>query len=272
MSLTSLKDVDREILKHADDRQLLEICTIDRKRWNEVCDDNFLRRRLSKYPGIEKYKKENESWKRFFLRAVHFIAKMKEDHDFIYTDGNFEKQNQLFLDNEDMDYLLTEAAYEGELSLVKHAVNNGAVFYNPAVHNAAEKGHFEIMKYLVEKDNTSGRQLDMLLRSASRGGNLDIVKYLVDKGANIHFYDNAAIRYASRDGHLDVVKYLVEHGADPHADSDFALKSASRNGHLKIVKYLISLGMSEFSIRHAYSLAGYHDKKEVENYLKEFFE
>ena len=63
MSLSGLKDVDREVLKHVDDKELLRVCTIDRNTWNEVCDDNFLRRRLSKYPDIEKYKLENESWK-----------------------------------------------------------------------------------------------------------------------------------------------------------------------------------------------------------------
>ena len=41
MSLTSLKDVDREVLKHVGDRELLKICSVNRKTWNEVCDDNF---------------------------------------------------------------------------------------------------------------------------------------------------------------------------------------------------------------------------------------
>ena len=71
MSLSGLKDVDREILKHLDDKELLEICSLDRKTWNEVCDDAFLRRRLlNKYPEIGKYKSEKETWKQFFLRAI----------------------------------------------------------------------------------------------------------------------------------------------------------------------------------------------------------
>ena len=54
MSLSGLKDVDREVLRYVDDRELLRVCSLDRKTWNEVCDDAFLRRRLnSKYPGIE---------------------------------------------------------------------------------------------------------------------------------------------------------------------------------------------------------------------------
>jgi hypothetical protein len=90
--LTGLKDVDREVLKYVDDKQLLKICSIDKKTWNEVCDDWFLRRRLSKYPDIEKYKKEKESWKRFFLRAIYYIAKMKEKYQYDYISGDFKEQ------------------------------------------------------------------------------------------------------------------------------------------------------------------------------------
>ena len=59
MSLSGLKDVDREILTHVDDRELLKFCSIDNKTWNSVCDGDFLRRRLTtKYPEIEKRRKK----------------------------------------------------------------------------------------------------------------------------------------------------------------------------------------------------------------------
>ena len=69
--LSGLKDVDREILKHVADDELIRVCSTDKKTWNEVCDDNFLRRRLAKYPNIAKYKLSNESWKEFFLRVIY---------------------------------------------------------------------------------------------------------------------------------------------------------------------------------------------------------
>ena len=91
--LSGLKDVDREILKYIDDKDLIKTCSIDRKTWNEVCDDNFLKRRLMKYPEIEKYKLKDESYKQFFLRFVYYSSQMKEKYDdFEYTDGDFKKQ------------------------------------------------------------------------------------------------------------------------------------------------------------------------------------
>ena len=94
--LTGLKDLDREVLLKLDDIELLKACSIDKYTWETVCDDDFLRRRLRKYSEIEKYKKENETWKNFFLRATRDIAFMEERHE--YTSGDFHRQYELFID------------------------------------------------------------------------------------------------------------------------------------------------------------------------------
>ena len=181
MSLTGLKDVDREILKHLDDDELLKICSVNRKTWNEVCDDNFLRRRLlSKYPEIEKYKKENETWKQFFLSAIYYISKMKDEKKFNYTEGDFKKQYNLLKKYKDSpDLLLIYSSKEGELSLVKHALQHGADF------NALEN-------YPV--------------RIAAANGKLNVVKYLLERGADIH--NQEALRFAKDRVHTEIVKLL----------------------------------------------------------------
>ena len=51
--LTGLKDIDREVLKWVEDGDVLNACAISRKMWNEVFDDAFIMRRLSKFPDIE---------------------------------------------------------------------------------------------------------------------------------------------------------------------------------------------------------------------------
>jgi hypothetical protein len=208
---TGLKDTDREVLKHMDDRQLLKVCSIDKRMWIEVCDDSFLKRRLEKYPDIEKYKKEKESWKQFFLRAVHIIAKMQEEFGFEYNTGNFEKQYELFKKYKDFD-LLYNASKRGELSLIKFAVSHGVSL-------------------------TDEYGIDKPLGAAANKGHLDIVKYLLEKGYNIHEGDDYALKIASETGHLEIVKYLVEHDA---RISNKAIKWAQEAGHQKVVKYLKS--------------------------------
>ena len=98
--LTGIKDVDREILSKVDE-ELLKVCSVDKRFWNDVCDDNFLRRRLtSKYPGIEKYK---ETWKEFFLKWTFYISKMKEDYEYDYTEGDFKNDCFILFANKIME-------------------------------------------------------------------------------------------------------------------------------------------------------------------------
>jgi hypothetical protein len=210
LSVSGIKDVDREILGKLDDRELLKVCTINKYTWNTVCDDAFLRRRLlAKYPEIEQYKFESETWKMFFLRAIYYISKMKEKFDYIYTFGNFAIQYELLEKyKKNKIILLYTSSEKGELALVIWSLKNGA--------------------------NIS----DMDLLTASRNGHLDIVKYLVEHGANIHANDDYALIIASNKGHLNIVKFLVEHGANIHASNDLALFNAGMNGHLEVVNYL----------------------------------
>ena len=166
--LTGLKDVDREVLKHVDDEQLLKVCSMDRRMWKDVCDDNFLRRRLLKYPGIEKYKTEEENWKEFFLRSIYYISRMKENFSFEYTEGNFKRQYKFLTEYMgNYEYLLTYSARMGEFSLVKFALEKGA-----DIHTS----------------------LDIALRYASLKGHLEIVKYLIEFGADIHAKGDGAFR------------------------------------------------------------------------------
>ena len=209
--LSGLKDVDREILKHVDDKYLIRVCATDRKTWNEICDDNFLKRRLMKYPGIEKYKKENETYKKFFLRFAYYTSKMRENFKFEYTEGDFVKQFEIL--QKKANTLLIQSTEDGELSLVKRAIEIGASI------------------------SANG---DLALRLASYHGHLNVVKYLVEHGADIHASRNEALRNASFYGHFDVVKYLVEHGADVHALNDQAIQNAEKNGHVQIAHYLKS--------------------------------
>ena len=99
--LSGLKDIDREILKHIDDGELLNVCSINRKFWYEICDDNFIRRRLMRYPDIEKYRNNNETWKQFFLTVTYYIFRMKENKT-EYKGENFKNQYHLSNDTQDL--------------------------------------------------------------------------------------------------------------------------------------------------------------------------
>ena len=176
--LTGIKDLDQEILGKVDDRELLRACSVDKRMWNEVCDDNFLRRRLEKkYPGIEEYK---PSWKEFFLDVTRTIAEMKEEYDFTYTGGNYKKQYNLLKKYGGVK-LLEMAIVEGELSLVPFVFNRWEVFepwMSIALRHAVEKGYLNIVKLLVEK----GTEIrEHYINIAIQKGYTEIAEYLRSK-------------------------------------------------------------------------------------------
>ena len=152
--LTGIKDLDREILNKVNDADLLKVCSVDKRMWNEVCDDDFLRRRLEKnHPGVVQYK---ETWKDFFLDVTHIIAKMQEEYEFTYTTGNYKKQYKLLKENKGrLQYLMLNAAAAGELPLVAHAFKNMSKNKRLAIQKntlqaAIEMGHIDIVKFLVD--------------------------------------------------------------------------------------------------------------------------
>lgn len=247
MSLTGIIDTDREILRYVEDRELLKICSINKTFYEKVSDDAFLRRRLSKYPEIEKYRKE-ESLKKFFSKVAFCISEMREKFKFEYTEGNFEIQYTL-LKNFPGDELVPETSKVGELNILKYAIRRCEIdefpfelYKNRCLGFACENGHYEIVKYLVtEKGANIHNMYDYALVISSANGFLDIVKFLVNSGATVQTMDNMAVRYASVHGHFEIVKYLVTKGANPRDFNDYALTHTRENGHFEIAQYIESL-------------------------------
>ena len=239
---TGIKDTDREVLTYVEDYELLKTCSVNKKMWNSVCDDAFLRRRLMKYPNIENFKmKRWESWKSFFSEVVYYVKKMKRDFGFEYSGGDFRKQYDILNKNTGYNDLSIRAVEMNEFSLLIFALNKGVnrYFADQLLCFSSQMGHLEIVKYLIEK--VGGYNINDALRWGSNG-KLDVVKYALSKKADIHVLEDQPLRWASQDGHLDIVNYLVENGANIHAKNDHSLIKASGNGHLDVVRYLIEQG------------------------------
>ena len=215
------KDVMREVLSHIDDRELLKICSINKRCWNVICDYNFLKRRLSKYPDVEKYKEHNQkTYKNFFSRISFLISEMKRNYKFSYNLGNIIEQYDLLRSfGNNMNELLLLASEKGELSIVKYAAENeGDIHFSQdePLFRACYYAHIEIVKYLLTTSTTEF--YDEILRSICR-----IVE----------------------DKHLSIVKYFIE--TIENIDLDLPLGSACESGHVETIKYLIQKGANKFN-------------------------
>jgi hypothetical protein len=113
---------------------------------------------------------------------------------------------------------------------------------NDAVVRAAEKGHVDIVDYLLRHAMFDPSANDNgAIQVAAQNGRLAVVERLlqdvrVDPSAN----DNYAVRWAALYGHLIVVERLLQdERVDPAAGDNDAVRMAAQFGHLAVVKRLL---------------------------------
>ncbi|KAM3725436.1 Sex-determining protein [Dirofilaria immitis] len=129
----------------------------------------------------------------------------------------------------------------------------------PPLVIAARNGHFDVVKYLLDKGAdisvTGTVSFDgeiipgaPVLWAAAAAGHLEIVRYLVEEaGANINQTtqsNSSPLRGACYDGHYDIVEYLVKKGAD--------IELANRHGHtpLMIAAFKMRADIVRFLLKH----------------------
>lgn len=103
------------------------------------------------------------------------------------------------------------ACVKGNLEVVKFLNSIGVDINNELgapIRIAAQEGHLEIIKYLVE---SGANDLDWALIIASSNNRFEIVKYLIDKGAMASFENSLSIREAELKDHKDIAEYLWDH-------------------------------------------------------------
>lgn len=131
---------------------------------------------------------------------------------------------------------LIKACTEGNLNFVKHLIEKGGANVNAEndckltpLHFACDRGHDEMVKYLLEKGANANVQ-DMIgsapLHMACKQGDekLSIVKHLLEKGANVNiegYCKWTPLHTACELGFYKIAKYLVDQGANIHTqDTD----------------------------------------------------
>ena len=129
------------------------------------------------------------------------------------------------------------------IGLIRFILNN-KVFsfqteYDYAIGEAAYYGNLEVVKLLLADKRVNPAAA---IKVASRKGNVEIVKLLLEDGrADTSVCYNYAIGIASQEGHVEVVKLLLEDGrVDPSACDNCAIREALAYGRADVVKLLLS--------------------------------
>ena len=124
--------------------------------------------------------------------------------------------------------------------------------YNWAMAYAAEGGHIEIVKLMLEK---GANNYNLSMENAAYGGHMEIVKLMLEKGANDY---NRAMEAAALSGHMEIVRLMLEKGANYY---DWAMETAAGNGHIEIVRLMLEKGANDYNS--AMSEAAYRGQIEI---------
>jgi hypothetical protein len=162
----------------------------------------------------------------------------------------------------DKNAQLIIAAKDGDLPAVQNLLTNDALvnaknYGATALWMAAEEGHTEIVRLLLERGADANTKEDIsgftALMSASVNGHTEIVALLLEKGADLNAKATSngttALIMAAEEGHMEVVKLLLSKNADVKVkrttDGVTALSAASRKGHMETVELLEKAGAKE---------------------------
>src|SRR5688500_6628562 len=113
---------------------------------------------------------------------------------------NEHPEHRLYPDGRSMWF--SDAAFAGQLEILKFLVNTGVDINEPAnndsvpspegvVYRAASEGHIELVKWMLDRGAKLNFQIGnhtrcYALLHAAREGNLEMVKLLVDRGAAVN--------------------------------------------------------------------------------------
>ena len=157
--------------------------------------------------------------------------------------------------SQDMSTLLHEAAYSGNLEIVKFLCTSYPELINAktqnsftACHYAVQEGHEEVTDYLLGEVCDAGILTDdneTFLHIAAYNGRLAVVKYLCREFSDLTgFLDISGatvLHAAARSGHLETMSYLLDQHTDPNVvteNGSTLLHLAAYDGRLEMVKFL----------------------------------
>ena len=166
--------------------------------------------------------------------------------------------------DDDMFTVLLHAACSDDLKLLEYLIENGSDIFSKTtdgrscLHLAAENGHLEICKALLQKYNFDIHATDdsswTVLHGAAWSGDLELLQYLIENGSDGFSKTKngrSCLHIAAEQGHLNICRMLLQrynflnHERDD--DGLNVLHSAVLSGELELLQYLIENGSDVFS-------------------------
>ena len=181
-SFMPYKDADMLIINMLDDESLLKLLQVNKKLLVSG-QEGFKERLRRRYPEMINKKPKDVPWSQWYLNAVYYISKLKEEFDFDYIASNFDPSKI---------YKIFKNTYKYDLKPVKDILTFEMLIQtndDQKIYEFLKKKPYTneelslLLKYkkinLFEKfyENPSG----ILMKGAAESGDTRIVDYILEK-------------------------------------------------------------------------------------------
>ena len=147
------KDVYEYMTQFGDDEDILVMLKVN-KKFNKIINDDFFRRVLQrKYPLLLKFKKDDESYRDFYIKMVYYIGLLEERDGIPYIPiehFNPEKYYKMRLRHRRADAMIY-AMRAGRPDLAKKILDSGIDqdMYFTVINVAIEYNYLDLVKELI---------------------------------------------------------------------------------------------------------------------------
>ncbi len=231
MNLT--KDMYEYLLNFADDKDIINMLSTNKKFRDETLFERIVKRR---YSELVSFKNTDETFQYFFIKMIYYISKLKELYDIPYFVG-----------------INPQTLYEDAKTLYPQN------FLHKVMIIAIRNGNLDVVKLMVRK---GVNRFDSGLAEAAGSGHLDIVKYFIELNASEYSH---ATKIAAKNGKIDIIDYFIEKKYIKSGMLNLLLLEAAKGNQFPTVKYLINKGANNFQ-----SAISRTDNPEIKNYLQKF--
>ena len=178
-------NVDIGIINRLNDKELGQVCQVNRYA-NSLCKNEnlWMNRILKYYPEAHKYKKEDKTWRDYYIQIASYLGKYS-----------------------DIDEAMKEAARDGPKEIVELFIEKGATHWNSGMANAVYVGHKDLVDFFIKK---GANNWNWGMERAAKGGHKELVDFFISKGATN--WDWGMV-YAAQGGYKELVEFFIKKGA-----------------------------------------------------------
>ena len=162
MNLT--KDTYEHLAQFADDKDIVTMLSVNKKFSDPIFFERIFKR---KYPLLIKFKKENETWKHFYLRMIKSISKLNEDYHIPYIphpdfnpDEFYTRHSKGLGKTHAQQVAILFAISIDDKKLVEEILKNvdpralSIVLYH-SIHHARNRRRIDILKFLEDMERNN---------------------------------------------------------------------------------------------------------------------